>query len=121
MSKSNLPVLLLKNLVLLPLEEARIELNNDVTKKIIDISKTILRIAFIFILLYNYWVIYLFDEEFAKVKKINVRLIRIIVYLILPIGIIVLTRVVGIILTIALMTIPSSLAKLFFNSFAFLP
>ena len=36
MSKSNLPVLLLKNLVLLPLEEARIELNNDVTKKIID-------------------------------------------------------------------------------------
>ena len=39
MSKSNLPVLLLKNLVLLPLEEARIELNNDVTKKIIDISK----------------------------------------------------------------------------------
>ena len=41
MSKSNLPVLLLKNLVLLPLEEARIELNNDVTKKIIDISKKI--------------------------------------------------------------------------------
>ena len=74
-------------------------------------------IAFLFRFLYNYWVIYLFDEEFAKVKRINVNLIKIIVYLILPIGIIVLTRVVGIILTIALMTVPTSVAKLFFNSF----
>lgn len=47
MSKSNLPVLLLKNLVLLPLEEARIELNNDVTKKIIDISKNILMMKYL--------------------------------------------------------------------------
>ena len=35
----------------------------------------------------------------------------------IPIGIIVLIRVVGIILTIALMTIPTSVAKLFFKSF----
>lgn len=39
MIKNNLPVILLKGLVLLPLEDARIELNNDITKKIIDISK----------------------------------------------------------------------------------
>ena len=39
MIKNNLPVILLKGLVLLPHEEARIELNNDITKKIIDISK----------------------------------------------------------------------------------
>lgn len=39
MIKSNLPVILLKGLVLLPHEEARIELNNNISKKIIDISK----------------------------------------------------------------------------------
>lgn len=37
--KNNLPVILLKGLVLLPFGESRIELNNDITKKIIDISK----------------------------------------------------------------------------------
>lgn len=34
----NLPVLLLKKLVLLPYQEVRLELNNDISKKIIDIS-----------------------------------------------------------------------------------
>ena len=37
--KNNLPVILLKNLVLLPHEEVRIELNNDITKKVMDLSK----------------------------------------------------------------------------------
>ncbi len=39
MIKNNLPVILLKGLVLLPLEEARIELNNEISKRIIDIAK----------------------------------------------------------------------------------
>ena len=39
MIKNNLPVILLKGLVLLPHEDARVELNNDVSKKVIDISK----------------------------------------------------------------------------------
>lgn len=38
MIKSNLPVILLKGLVLLPYEEVRIELNNEISKKIIDLS-----------------------------------------------------------------------------------
>ncbi|MBQ3142785.1 MAG: endopeptidase La [Bacilli bacterium] len=38
MIKSNLPVILLKGLVLLPHEEVRIELNNDLTKKTIELS-----------------------------------------------------------------------------------
>ena len=37
--KNNLPVILLKNLVLLPHEEVRIEFNNDITKKVMDLSK----------------------------------------------------------------------------------
>ncbi len=36
--KENLPVLLLKKLTLLPLQEVRLELNNDLSKKIIDLS-----------------------------------------------------------------------------------
>ncbi|NLL02110.1 MAG: AAA family ATPase [Mollicutes bacterium] len=36
--KNNLPVLLLKKLTLLPLQEVRLELNNELSKKIIDLS-----------------------------------------------------------------------------------
>jgi len=71
----------------------------------------------LFVMLYNYWIIYLFDEEYAKARKINVGIIRALVYLMIPVGIIVLIRIVGIILTIALMSIPTSIAKLFFKSF----
>lgn len=39
MVKTNLPVILLKGLVLLPYQEVRIEINNNVSKKVIDISK----------------------------------------------------------------------------------
>lgn len=39
MVKTNLPVILLKSLVLLPYQEVRIEVSNDISKKIIDISK----------------------------------------------------------------------------------
>jgi zinc transport system permease protein len=73
-------------------------------------------VAALFIMLYHPLVLYLFDEEYAKARGINVRLTEWIVYLMIPIGIIVLVKVVGIILTIALMTIPVSIAKLYFNS-----
>lgn len=39
MIKSNLPVILLKNLVLLPYQEVRVELKNSVSKKVTEISK----------------------------------------------------------------------------------
>ncbi len=74
-------------------------------------------IILIFVILYNYLILYLYDEDYAKIRGINVGLLRWIVYIMIPIGIIVLIRVVGIILTIALMTIPTSVAKLFFKSF----
>ena len=37
--KNTLPIMLLKNLVLLPNQEIKLELNNDLSKKIIDLSK----------------------------------------------------------------------------------
>ena len=39
MIKSNLPVILLRNLVLLPYQELRVEIKNDISKKVVDISK----------------------------------------------------------------------------------
>ena len=69
-----------------------------------------------FIMLYNHLIIYLFDEEYARARGINTSLLEWIVYIMIPIGIIVLIKVVGIILTIALMTIPVSIAKLFCKS-----
>ena len=70
----------------------------------------------LFLMLYQPLVLCLFDEDYAKARGINVRLMEWIVYLMIPIGIIVLVKVVGIILTIALMTIPVSIAKLYFNT-----
>jgi zinc transport system permease protein len=69
-----------------------------------------------FLMLYNHLIIYLFDEEYARARGINTALLEWIVYIMIPIGIIVLIKVVGIILTIALMTIPVSIAKLFCKS-----
>ena len=37
--KSNLPVILLKNLVMLPYQEIRVELKNEISKKVTEISK----------------------------------------------------------------------------------
>ena len=39
MIKSNLPVILLKNLVLLPYQEVRVEIKSEVSKKVTEISK----------------------------------------------------------------------------------
>ena len=74
-------------------------------------------IAALFIMLYPYFVAYLFDEEYAKAVGINIKVMEWMVYLLIPIGIIVLIKIVGVILTIALMTIPVSIAKLFLKSF----
>ena len=73
-------------------------------------------VVLLFVMLYNHLILYLFDEEYATARGINVKLIEKVVYFMIPIGIIVLVKVVGIILTIALMTIPASIAKLYFKS-----
>jgi zinc transport system permease protein len=74
-------------------------------------------ITLVFIMMYHYIVVYLLDEEFARASGINVTAVKWMIYLILPVGIIVLIKAVGVILTIALMTIPVSMAKLFYKTF----
>ncbi len=70
----------------------------------------------VFWMLYNHLILYMFDESYAKARGINTNALSWIVYIMIPVGIIVLTKIVGIVLTIALMTIPVSMAKIFFNS-----
>ena len=73
-------------------------------------------VVLVFVLFYHHLVLYLFDEEYMRARGMRVGLMEWIVYLIIPIGIIVLVKVVGIILTIALLTIPVSIAKMRFRS-----
>lgn len=73
-------------------------------------------ILIVFIMLYNHIIIYLFDENYAKARGINTKLLEWLIYIMIPIGIMVLIKIVGIILTIALMTIPVSIAKLLCKS-----
>lgn len=65
------------------------------------------------ILLFNYWKAYLFDEEFSKVIGISTGLLEKFLFIMIALTIVVLLKVVGIILVIALLTIPPAIAKLF--------
>ena len=63
--------------------------------------------------LFNKWELYLFDEEFAKVKGMNTVLFEYFLFVLIALSIVILIKVVGIILVIALLTIPPAIAKLY--------
>ncbi len=69
-------------------------------------------VIFIF---FEYWKTYLFDEELLKVLNYNVDKFEIVLYLLIAISIVILIKAVGIILVIAMLTIPASIAKMFLN------
>jgi zinc transport system permease protein len=56
-----------------------------------------------------------FDEEFSEVRGIPVRLLYLLLLCLIGLSIIILIRVVGIVLVIALLTIPSTIARQFVN------
>lgn len=64
---------------------------------------------------FNYWKIYLFDEEYAKIIGIPVIIFEVILYVLMSLSIVILIKVVGIILAIAMLTIPPAITKLFTN------
>lgn len=74
-------------------------------------------VVVVFACVYHHLVLYIFDEEYAAAAGIKTSILKWIVYIIIPVGIIVLLKIVGILLTIALMTIPVSVAKMLCNSF----
>lgn len=63
--------------------------------------------------IFNYWRGYLFDEEFLKTLGVNTLVLEYILFILISLSIVTLIKVVGIILVIALLTIPPAIAKLF--------
>lgn len=70
-------------------------------------------IVLVVVLLFNYFKIYLFDESYASIIGIKTKKLELLLYLMIAVSIVVLIKVVGIILTLALLTIPTATAKLF--------
>ena len=67
-------------------------------------------VVFLLTLLFNYWKIYLFDEQFAAIRGVRVLLLENILYILIAFTVVVLIRVVGIILVLALLTAPPIIA-----------
>lgn len=67
----------------------------------------------VIVLLFNYFKAYLFDDEFTSTLGINISFLEYLLYIVIACTIVVLIRVVGIILVIALLTVPPAIAKQF--------
>jgi len=73
-------------------------------------------IVFVFIAFFNVFKAYLFDEEFATVIGVPTLKLEYVLYILVALTVVVLIRVVGIILIIALLSVPPSIAKQFTNN-----
>jgi zinc transport system permease protein len=88
---------------------------------ILTVSNLYLKLIFILsmiivlfiVSLFKYWKAYLFDEEFSKVLGINTIVLEIILYILISLSIVVLIKIVGIILVIALLTIPPAISRFY--------
>ncbi|KNZ42068.1 metal ABC transporter permease [Acetobacterium bakii] len=67
-------------------------------------------VVFIVVVFFNHWKAYLFDEEFASILGINTTLLEYVLLVLVAMTVVVLIRVVGIILVIALLTAPAASA-----------
>lgn len=74
-------------------------------------------IVSIFTFFYNYWLAYFFDADFFYVRNFKKKTFDYILFILIAIAIISLIKLVGIILVIALLTVPPSMAKLFSKKF----
>ncbi len=81
------------------------------------ISLTIIVTAVVFIL-FNDWKAYLFDEEFASIRGIKTAFLEYLLLVLIAMTVVVLIRVVGIILILALLTAPAATAGMFTQSLA---
>lgn len=70
-------------------------------------------ITFLVLGLFNYWKIYLFDEEYADIMGIKILLLEFLLYSIMAVSIVILIKVVGVILSLAMLTIPPAIARQF--------
>lgn len=70
------------------------------------------------IILFNDWKAYLFDEEFASIRGIKTAFLEYLLLVLIAMTVVVLIRVVGIILVLALLTAPAAAAGMLTQSLA---
>jgi len=73
----------------------------------------VIAIIFITVLLYKDLQILTFDEEFARISGINVNVMNILLLVLVAFTTVVLIKVVGVVLVIAMLTIPAAISGLF--------
>ena len=73
-------------------------------------------ILFLVILFYRQFLAISYDVEFAKLKGVNIKFFYILLLVLVSFTIVATIKVVGLILVIALLTIPTYIAELFSNS-----
>lgn len=74
-------------------------------------------VALVVVSLFSYWKAYLFDEEFASITGMKTAFFEYLLLILIAMTIVVLIRVVGIILVIALLTAPAAASGLFTSNF----
>ena len=81
-----------------------------------DVTMMLLLVAivtFSVIVFFNYWKSYLFDDEFSFVVGVKTAFLEYFLFVLIGLTVVVLIKVVGLILVIALLTAPPAIAKLF--------
>lgn len=72
-----------------------------------------LTVAIVIAVLFNNWKAYLFDAEFASIIGIKTAILEYLLLILIAMTVVVLIRVVGIILVLALLTAPAATASIF--------
>lgn len=67
--------------------------------------------------LFNYLKAFLFDAEFIETLGVNTKLLNLLIYIIISFTVVILIRLVGIILVLALLTTPVAIAKQYTSDF----
>lgn len=74
-------------------------------------------VVFVVVVFFNHWKAYLFDEEFAVILGVNTTILEYGLLILVAMTVVVLIRVVGIILVIALLTAPAASAGMLSSNF----
>lgn len=80
------------------------------------ISSLTVLVVLVVVMLFNYWKAYLFDEEFFTIMGIKTAFFEYLLLLLIAMTVVVLIRVVGIILSLALLTAPAAIASMLVSS-----
>lgn len=73
-------------------------------------------IIIVTVVLFNDWKTYLFDPEFSKIGGLKTTFLEYLLLILIALTVVVLIRIAGIILVIALLTAPAAIAKMYSNN-----